>query len=327
MKRFSIIALILVALLSGCAAEPAGITDSGERSNAADNIDIADNPGGGGGKDELSVMPAAETVLQSSQNINTDNDQSAPPQKRMIVRDAELSIESGSPGETLKKVTDIATSLEGYIVESSNNLDTTAPGGNNRIRIVIRVPAAKFPAAVEEIKKSADRVVNERITGKDITEEFVDIQARLKAKRALEERFLEIMKQAKNVKDALDVQRELSNVRTEIERIEGRKRLLESQASLSKITVSIGPPNSISSSSTGFWYQLQEALSDGVEAALTIILVLVRVLIALIPLLLIIVLPLLLIVRYLWKRYKKYRVSKAVADESIELDKGVIDIE
>jgi hypothetical protein len=289
------------------------------------------NPKRSAEENKLQVLKSEQVSPEGAKDGEAGPGKTELPKKRMIVRDAVLGLESGSPKDAQIKVAAVATTFEGYIVESTNNINVESLDGGGNIRLVLRVPAEKFDAAVDAIKKTADRVVTERITGKDVTEQFVDIQARLKAKKALEERFLEIMKQAKNVADALNVQRELANVRSQIEVIEGRKRLLENQASLSKITVSIGPPNTISSSSSGFWYQLQDAVSDGVEGALTIILFLVRLLIALIPLLLIIVLPLLFVFRFLWKKYKNYRISRAMAAEASDIEKdigkGVIDIE
>ena len=73
----------------------------------------------------------------------------------------------------------------------------------------VRVPAEKFTETVEEIRKTAARVVVETVKGQDVTEEFVDIEARLKAKKQLEAQMMEIMKRAGSVEDALNVQKEL----------------------------------------------------------------------------------------------------------------------
>jgi Flp pilus assembly protein TadB len=189
--------------------------------------------------------------------------------------------------------------------------------------MTIRIPADKFQESLAEIRKTVDRVVVETVSGQDVTEEFVDIEARLKTKKALEERFLEIMKQAKSVNDALNVERQLAEVRTEIERIEGRKRFLENQTSLSTITLELQTPAAISGSSSGFFYELREALSDGFSAALTFILVLVRIFIALIPFLLLVVLPIFLLLRYFWRRSKKREkreTTESIVREEIDVE-------
>src|SRR5712664_2973213 len=104
------------------------------------------------------------------------------------------------------------------------------------------------------------------------------------------------MKQANRVADALEVQRQIAEVRTEIEKLEGRKRFLENQASLSTITVTLQSPTQIVNAA-GFWYSSRSAFSDGVEAAAAIVLFLIRVVITLLPILILLVLPIALIAR------------------------------
>lgn len=245
---------------------------------------------------------------------------------RKIIRNANLQLETTNPTEAQQKVTAIAEAKKGFVINSTQRSGGLKSRGRNSVTMKIRVPADKFQESLDEIRKVADRVVVETVTGKDVTEEFVDIEARLKTKKALEARFLEIMKSAKNVQDALNVERQLANVRTEIERIEGRKRFLENQTSLSTIDISLKTPVEISASSTGFFYELKQAISDGFEAALTFILYLVRILIALLPFLLFIVLPVFLLLRYFWRRYKKKRTARKIVEEELKEEK-IIDVE
>jgi chromosome segregation ATPase len=75
-----------------------------------------------------------------------------------------------------------------------------------------------------------------------VTEEYIDLEARLRTQKALEAQFLEIMKQAHKISDALEVQRQIAEVRADIERIEGRRRFLENQSALSTITLMLQTP-------------------------------------------------------------------------------------
>ena len=102
-----------------------------------------------------------------------------------------------------------------------------------------------------------------------MTEEYIDLEARIRSKQALEAQFLEIMKQARSVSDALEVQRQLSEVRSEIERIEGRRRFLENQSSLSTITVTLQPSQPLVSTS-GFFYKVKRAFGGGLDIAASI---------------------------------------------------------
>ena len=246
--------------------------------------------------------------------------------QRKIIRNANLQLETDNTEESQQKITAIANEKNGFVITSTKQNTNAKAQGLNSVSMQIRVPSEKFQESLEEIRKIADRVIVEKVTGKDVTEEFVDIQARLRTKKALEERYLEIMKRANTVKDALEVERQLAGVRTQIEQIEGRKRFLENQASLSTITIELKTPVELSASSTGFFYELKQAVSDGFETALGFILFLVSFIIAILPFLLFIVLPIFLLLRYFWRKYKKKLTARKIVEDEIKEEK-IIDVE
>ena len=99
-------------------------------------------------------------------------------------------------------------------------------------------------------------------------------------------------------------------MRTEIEKLEGRKRFLENQATLSTINVTLQTPTQIVNA-VGFWYNVRSAFADGVDVAGGIILFLIRALIALLPIVLLIVLPLALIAKIVVRRLRRLRALGA----------------
>jgi hypothetical protein len=109
------------------------------------------------------------------------------------------------------------------------------------------------------------------------------------------------MKRAQEVEDAIAVQRELTNVRTEIERVEGRRRFLENQSSLSTISVTLQPPAPLIGT-TGFFQGVGAAFGEGIDIAAAVTLFLIRVLLALLPIALFIGLPAYFILRYIVRR-------------------------
>jgi Domain of unknown function (DUF4349) len=238
---------------------------------------------------------------------------------RKIIRNANLTVEVTSPGDSQRKVVSIAESHQGFVVTSES---TQRPSEDRNkpeitINLVVRVPANQFNAVMEEIRAVGARVVQEKVTGQDVTEEFMDLEARIKNQKALESQFLEIMKRAGKVDDALSVQRELAEVRTEIEKLEGRRRFLENQSSLSTINVTLQPPTQIVNA-TGFWYSVRSAFSDGVDVAAGIVLFLIRAIIAILPIILFVVLPLALIaklgLRVVRRRRSNTEPASAVAE-------------
>jgi hypothetical protein len=256
--------------------------------NPADSVKSGTTQGG---------QPAARLEIQSqtaSLQAADSAQTSTQALERKIIRNAEISIETDSPNETQRRIAAIAEKHGGFVVTSESRENQ----GNNQllpattVTVVARVPAAKFGEAVEEIHRLGGRVLREKISGQDVTEEFIDLEARIRTKRALEMQFLEIMKQARKVSDALEVQNQLAEVRTEIERLEGRRRFLENQSALSTITIGLQTPAPIVAATTsGFWYGVKAAFGDGLDTAAEIVLGIIRFVIVMIPVLIFILLP------------------------------------
>jgi Domain of unknown function (DUF4349) len=309
--RITQVFVVLISLFFvGCAQSAA---NSASYSSANANRAVSSAPreakgGGGGGTRETAQVSLDDA--EQSKPVPTATE-------RKIIRNADLTLEASSPEELQQKVTAIAESKGGFVIESQQSSSSSQVTTRDVVTMTVRVPAEKFNESLDEIRKNSSRVVVETVKGQDVTEEFVDIEARLKTKKALEEQFLEIMKQSKTVADTLNVQKELAEVRGEIEQIEGRKRFLENQSSLSTITLRLQTPAAFSGSSNGFFYQLKESLSDGFSGALMFILFLVRAIIALLPFLILIVLPIYLVIRYFLKKSRKQKAADEIVREEI----------
>jgi len=235
---------------------------------------------------------------------------------RKIIRNANLTMEVNSTTEAQQRVTSIAESHGGFVVtsESKQREDADPAKRTLDIKLVVRIPATQFGVALDEIRKLANNLREENVTGQDVTEEFIDLEARIKTQRALELQFLEIMKQARKVEDALEVQRQIADVRTDIEKLEGRKRFLENRASLSTITINIEAPRPmVAVSTTGFGRELRDSVSDAIDVGSAVILFLIRFVIVMIPIGLFVLLPLGLVVRYLVRRAKRIRLAEALS--------------
>ena len=234
---------------------------------------------------------------------------------RRIIRNADITMEVESTTDAQQRVASIAESHGGFVVTSEakqrENMDPAKRTLD--IKLVVRVPSNQFGVALDEMKQLAGNLPEANLTGQDVTEDFIDLEARIKTQKALEIQFLEIMKQAKNVEDALEVQRQISEVRTEIEQLEGRRRFLENRSSLSTITVNIRAPKIITVNPTGFGHTLREAVSDSLELASGMFVFVVRTLIVMMPVIVFIGLPCFLLLRYLARRAKRMRLAAALA--------------
>ena len=265
-----------------------------------------------------SLTKSQSPVMQQVSLKQADQSQSmAEAMNRKIIRDADLTLEVGAPAEVQRKITSIAESLGGFVVTSESKQRQTGDAKQElEVNLVIRVPATQFGSALDQIRNTGSRVIQEKISGQDVTEEFIDLEARLKTQKALESQFLEIMKQANKVADALEVQRQIAEVRTEIEKLEGRKRFLENRASLSTITVNLQSPTAIAVNTSGFGRNIREAVADSVDVAVAIVLFLIRFVIVMIPILILVILPGWFLARLVFRRTRKIHLTREPGSDS-----------
>jgi hypothetical protein len=130
--------------------------------------------------------------------------------------------------------------------------------------LVIRVEAGAFDRVVAELVKGAAYLQQKNITARDVTEEYVDITARLRTKKAVAAQYEELLKRAGSISDVLAVERELRTVREEIESTEGRLRYLSNQVAYSTINLYFYQNlDRAPDLEKGFWAQVGEALQGG----------------------------------------------------------------
>ncbi|MCA1815390.1 MAG: DUF4349 domain-containing protein [Acidobacteria bacterium] len=267
----------------------------------------------GGASHSASDEFSAQSAKYDTQKISFDPNAQQPVTvvpDRKVIRNAELTIELDSPVEAQRRIASIAESHGGFVVTSESRQDDRARGAQAAqiVSVEMRVPAADFDAVINAVRGVGGRVRDEKISGKDVTEEYIDLEARLKAQRALEAQILEIMKRAQRVSDALEVNEQLAQVRSEIERLEGRRRFLENQSSLSTIKITIEPPAPlVSAETTGFFSNVRRAFGDGVDFAAALVVGVIRVVVTLLPVAVLLCLPAWLAWRYLRRRLRRAR--------------------
>jgi len=159
--------------------------------------------------------------------------QEVPQIERKLIKEGNVEFETFSIDSTRKQVLQAVDHYKGYVASDQSN----AYEGRISNTVIIRVPAENFDALLADITKGIEKVASKGIRVKDVTEEFVDISARLKTQKELEARYADLLQQATRVTEILDIEREMGKLRGEIESIEGRLRYLESQVALSTLTL------------------------------------------------------------------------------------------
>ena len=153
-------------------------------------------------------------------------------QRRIIIREVDMALVVENIQATIDRISDIAVESGGWVVDSRRY--SLHDGG-----ISIRVPAERLEDTIDSLRRIARKVQSELTTSRDVTDEYVDLGARLRNQQATEEALLSLLERAQSVEAALAVQRDLTNVQQEIERISGRIKFLEETSAFSLIRVNL----------------------------------------------------------------------------------------
>lgn len=154
---------------------------------------------------------------------------------RKMVRTTEMDLIVKSPAETVVRVRQITEQVGGFLVTSEINGEQDA----NSASLTVRVPGARFEEVQQALPKLAVRVESEKVNAEDVTRQYVDEEASLRNLHAQEMQYLGILKQAKTVKDTLEVSQQLNGIHGQIERQQAEHEALSKQVETVAITVSL----------------------------------------------------------------------------------------
>ena len=181
-------------------------------------------------EEEVARTSAEESLVTPTEELDVGEEWAT---ERMIVRTGDMSLVVEDVPVAIDQITGMAEGFEGYVVSSS----VWKEGERLVGRIAIRVPAEHFDDAVRSLRGMAVDVTSESTSSKDVTEEYVDLSAKLQNLEATEAQLLKIMEKAETVDDILAVQQQLTNTRGEIEQTKARMQYLERTSATSLIEI------------------------------------------------------------------------------------------
>lgn len=181
-----------------------------------------------------------------------------------MIRTGSVDLVVQKPAEAAETIRALAENMGGFLVNSNVGGGANATSGS----LTIRVPAARFEATWAEIRKLGLRVETEKIEAQDVTRQYVDQEANLRNLRAEEVQYLGILKEARTVKDMLQVSERLTEVRGQIEQQQAEFAALSKQ--VETVAISISLRTEAEARVFGLhWrplYQMKLALRDGLDA-------------------------------------------------------------
>ena len=226
-------------------------------------------------------IAVAPSVVSDEAGVSQD----LPQTDKKIIKNGDLNLKVDNADNSAEKISEIAKINKGEVFSSSfyqtkNNVKSGT--------ITVKVPVANFEKAFAEIKKVAALVIRESISGQDVTEQYIDLQAQLKNRQAEEQSYIKILNQAQKIDDVLAVTQQLSIVRGNIEQLQGRIKYLESQTDMSTISASLTEDENITVvDSWRPWQVVKESFSSLIKGLQGLVDFLIQLVIILIPFLLV----------------------------------------
>lgn len=259
-------------------------------------------PGSFGGSSDGNAIPLEEYLASALTQVQDT---------RVIIYTGDISLVVKDTREAMDNITQIATEQGGFVSGS----DVFQSGDALRGSMTIRVPAERYQDTLTQLREMALRVERESTSSQDVTEEFTDLQARKTnlevAEKALQE-LLEERQRIGSTSDILEVHREMTNIRGQIEQIEGRLRYLANQSALSTITIQLTPDILYQPISVAGWEPqgvAREAVQALVAALQGLANIVIWLVIFLLPLLIILAIPVVVVIWFIrrWWRRRKSR--------------------
>jgi hypothetical protein len=302
-KSWKIMSLMLIFLLVGCAA----------RSSQEESPSIPAEPP----RVEMDTGKSAETGQElASQSMGAE------PMERLVVKRAEMRVSVADPAEAMHTVVQLAESMQGYVV-NSNQWNSTNNGQTYiSASVMVRVPAERLDEMMQKVRDLAadpkTGVLSESVTGEDVTAEYVDSQARLRNLQAAEAQLVELLDKAPDLEYTLDIFKELTEIRSQIEVLEGRIKYLEESAALSALSVEFVAEASLQPLQIGPWKPAgvaKEAIQTLVKVAQDVGTALIKFVIIWVPFLL----PIGLIVYFVRKGAKKRKAAREAQAAQVQI--------
>ena len=204
----------------------------------------------------MSIAPEMEMARDSSMPLTQSSISNS---DKRIQRNANLNIEVKSINESVDKLNNIISSFGGEIISSNKGgFDYGQPYANIRLR----VSSENLDSVLFEFKKLSSKVISENIYTNDVSEEFIDIEARLKIMKSTENRFNDLLSKSEKIEEIIQVEKELMRIRGDIESLEGRLNYLTKTTDTSEINLNLNEQIPITGESWKINEEFKEAFKN-----------------------------------------------------------------
>nr|MBU3861540.1 DUF4349 domain-containing protein [Flavobacterium sp. MC2016-06] len=181
---------------------------------------------------KISAIKLPAKKMESSGDYDKDSPASSEIQQK-IIRQAYLKFETSDLESTADQIQKAIKENKGSV---QNDSEEKGYGTSSR-NLIVRIPSQNFDAFLQSISKGVSYFDTKQISSDDVTAEYIDLDSRLKTKRKLESRYLEVLQKATKISEILEIEKQLSIIREEIESKQGQLKYMESRVSESTFTI------------------------------------------------------------------------------------------
>lgn len=229
-----LLSIILMFFISACSSSKSDQNSDGEdqdqskvQSESSANKEMSTDDSFAVDYNDDSAAEDEQVAVGESDEINTT---------RMIIHTAQLDIRVKDFNKTQLDIEKKVNTYDGYVVESGVYRESDEHTSGH---MTVRVPAKNFQKFLADTEEQAVEVLSRDVSGQDVTEQYVDLESRLKSKRVVEERLLSFMNDAEKTEDLLQISTDLATIQEDIEIIVGKMNYLENQSAYSTIEISM----------------------------------------------------------------------------------------
>lgn len=215
--------------------------------------------------DNIGEMRIEKETYADDQSVSNLQE---PATEQKIIKTGRLRFETQDLSQTRDRVLKAVETTKGYVQNENSGKEYSGIFQE----LELRIPTQHFQKALDLISEGIPFFDEKSVSRRDVTEEFIDLEARLKAKRELETRYLELLKKANSVKDILEIERELSVIREEIEAKQGHLNYLSKQVSYSTLTVNFYKVSVENGVTTSYGSKIVQAIKGGWQGISTFLL-------------------------------------------------------
>ncbi|MDG6242846.1 MAG: DUF4349 domain-containing protein [Methanolobus sp.] len=265
-----ILILLMATLVSGCMA----INDE-SYSQSGDSVDM--------GYEEIYDGSSARKVTVTGGGVDHGGAESGSVERRTITT-VDMTIQVNNAAEAVNMISDMALAAGGY-VSGSSVYDSYYSGSDSSKEgyVTVRIPESAYPSFLDEVEELGE-VTRKSVNAQDVTEEYIDVNARLDNLKRQETRLQEILDMAGTVEEVLSVEKELERVRGEIESLTGRLNYLEDRIEYTTINIRVTEPRPIAHS-----WGIRDAVSESVRGFISTVNAMIVLVGYLLPLLIVLV--------------------------------------